>query len=129
MKITKFMRFSNQNENKGKLISKFRSWNNKIIIITRYVWNKNPTSLLQKKVKQGYDIKSTQNWCWTNWKSWEIVLLFIPIGHLAQWSFLRNFQPTCVIHVHPYVPMCTHVWTMNELRFNWYWMKSWLIIN
>ncbi len=35
-----------------------------------------------------------------------ILLLIIPIGHLIQEIFFKNFQPTCG----PYSPMCAHAY-------------------
>jgi hypothetical protein len=34
-----------------------------------------------------------------------------------------------VPHVHPCASMCTHVWTMNGLKFNWEWIKNQLKMN
>jgi hypothetical protein len=67
--------------------------------------------------------KHTQNWCWTNWKQCGFLLLFIPIGHLIQGSFFKNFQLTCgwcSLMCGPCPSMWKLILKYELLKMNWY---------
>jgi hypothetical protein len=38
-------------------------------------------------------------------------------------KFFQKNSNLHVVHVHPCAFMCTHVWIMNELKFNWKWTQ------
>jgi hypothetical protein len=67
---------------------------------TRFYYNE------KTKTKQYYDKKTYTKLVLNRLKIMEILLLFIPIGHLVQRIFSRNFQPICSL----YSPMCAHVY-------------------
>ncbi len=102
-KTTKFLKFPNQNENKGKHNSRSKLWNkknkkkntthgkqksNKILLQRR-----NKTKLWQENVPK-INVEQIKN-----------NVEFIPSGHLIQRSFFKNFKLTC----DPCSPMCAHV--------------------
>ncbi len=122
MKTTKSTSFFNQNENKGKPSSKFRSWNKKHKK-KWHVWNKNPIIFYCKeemKTIQSYDKKmyrklllnklkvmGSSTFIYTHWAPSSKKFFKLPI-------YMCLCSPI-LVHVHPCV---AHVWTMSELRFN-----------
>jgi hypothetical protein len=60
-------------------------------------FQQNFSARILKKRKQGCDVKKKSKISVEQIESNVIFYpLFIPIGHLAQGSFSKNFQPTCV---------------------------------
>jgi hypothetical protein len=47
----------------------------------------------------------------------EFYLYSYPLGIYLKDFFQKSFD-LHVAHVHPCASMCTHVWTMNDLKFN-----------
>jgi hypothetical protein len=72
----------------------------------------------ERKIEQGYEKKIDSKLMLKRLKVMGNSTSIYTYWALAQISFLKNFQPTCG----PCSPMCTHVRTMSELKFN-YWSE------
>jgi hypothetical protein len=87
------------------------------------MWNKNSTNFYCKKeIEQGYNKKTYPRPMLNKLK---VVINSTSIyNHWAPSS--KNFFEKLPIYMSP---MCTHVWTVSELKFNWEWTKTQLKVN
>jgi hypothetical protein len=91
---------------------------------TWHVQNKNLTKFYYKeetKTKSSYDKKTYSKLMLNRLKVMKTFTFIYT--HWAPSS--KNFQSTCG----PCLPVCTHMWIMNELKLNLEWIKIQLIMN
>jgi len=122
-KITKIVGGFTQNENKGRLIPNSNHETKQTRIRTWCMQNKNSTKFYCKnKIEQGYNKKTYPRPMLNKLK---VVINSTSIyNHWAPSS--KNFFEKLPIYMSP---MCTHVWTVSELKFNWEWTKTQLKVN
>ncbi len=111
MKTTKITWFSNPNENKSKLSSKFISWNK-----NKTRTNKNPIKFHYKNKQNNVTTRKCSKLVLNKLKAMGNSTFIYTPWELSSKKFIKELP------IYKW-PMFTHVWTMNELRLNWKWIR------